>query len=400
MLALRALLVTAALLAAAPVAQAEAPHDLITPLAAHVMAPPMPVKGSDGRWHLAYEVHVENWTAAPVTIRRVQVIAGGSGRVLDDTVGEAAVSQLIDTTQFAAPDADLATLAPHEARVLFMNVDVARRALVPRRLVHRILASTAGPGGARSVLMDLARTRVRQARPIVIGPPLRGGNFVDLNGCCAIAPHTTAIQTFDGIRELSQRFAIDWIQLDDQGRTHVGDPHDPASYIIYGKPILAVADATVVSVLDGRPDNPPPAPDRTLTPANAYRYVTGNHVVLDLGGGRYALYAHVQPGSIRVHIGQHVRRGQVVARVGNSGNTSEPHLHFHVADGPAPLQADGLPYEIDRFSLTGRIGGDVATFVDDGSGISSTATVVPTTGPTLRTDELPLMFDVIDFGQP
>ncbi len=75
----------------------------------------------------------------------------------------------------------------------------------------------------------------------------------------------------------------------------------------------------------------------------------GNSIILDLGQHRYALYAHLQPGSLRVRKGDHVKTGQVLALVGNSGNSVAPHLHFQVTDAPSSLASNGLPYEIDIF---------------------------------------------------
>jgi len=84
--------------------------------------------------------------------------------------------------------------------------------------------------------------------------------------------------------------------------------------------------------------------------------VGGNHVALDIGGGKYALYAHVQPGSLRVKVGDHVKRGQVLALLGNSGNSTEPHVHFQIADGPTFLSSEGLPYAMESFDVVGRCG--------------------------------------------
>ena len=81
--------------------------------------------------------------------------------------------------------------------------------------------------------------------------------------------------------------------------------------------------------------------------------VTGNHVILDLGRGYYAFYAHLQPGSLKVRVGEYVKRGQVLALLGNSGNTTVSHLHFHVTEGIGPLSAQGVPYVIDAFNLKG-----------------------------------------------
>jgi murein DD-endopeptidase MepM/ murein hydrolase activator NlpD len=85
--------------------------------------------------------------------------------------------------------------------------------------------------------------------------------------------------------------------------------------------------------------------------------LAGNYVVLDIGGNRFAFYGHLQTGSIRVEPGDRVRRGDVIALVGNSGNSTEPHLHFHVADGAANLSSEGMPYVIDAFEVLAADGG-------------------------------------------
>jgi len=86
--------------------------------------------------------------------------------------------------------------------------------------------------------------------------------------------------------------------------------------------------------------------------------VAGNHVNLDLGGGVYAMYAHLQPGSIRVKLGDKVTPGQVIGLLGNSGNCGEPHLHFQLMDRNSPLNSEGLPYYFPGFKLAARISGD------------------------------------------
>jgi murein DD-endopeptidase MepM/ murein hydrolase activator NlpD len=83
--------------------------------------------------------------------------------------------------------------------------------------------------------------------------------------------------------------------------------------------------------------------------------VGGNYVAIDIGHGRYALYAHVQPGSLRVKVGDRVKRGQIVALLGNSGNSTEPHVHFQIADGPTFLSSEGIPYAMN-FDVVGKCG--------------------------------------------
>ncbi len=83
----------------------------------------------------------------------------------------------------------------------------------------------------------------------------------------------------------------------------------------------------------------------------------GTSVILDIGGGNYALYAHFQPGSVRVQEGDRVSRGDVLALVGSSGNSLAPHLHFHVMSTSLSLASNGLPYIVDSFTVTGRSAG-------------------------------------------
>jgi murein DD-endopeptidase MepM/ murein hydrolase activator NlpD len=105
-----------------------------------------------------------------------------------------------------------------------------------------------------------------------------------------------------------------------------------------------VADATVAAIKDGIPENVP-GPTSRAVPITS-ETIDGNYVVLDLGEGRFAFYAHLQPGSLRVKAGDRVTTGQVLGLVGNSGNSTEPHLHFHVSNGVSPLGSEGLPYAL------------------------------------------------------
>ena len=118
------------------------------------------------------------------------------------------------------------------------------------------------------------------------------------------------------------------MQVGSDNQTYRGDSKDNRSYHCFGVEAHAIADGAVVEVKDGIPENMPrnekPAVPITL------ETVAGNHVNLDLGGGVYAMYAHLQPGSIRVKVGDKVTAGQVIGLVGNTGNSSEPHLHFQL----------------------------------------------------------------------
>ncbi|HEV8058812.1 MAG TPA: peptidoglycan DD-metalloendopeptidase family protein, partial [Gemmataceae bacterium] len=216
------------------------------------------------------------------------------------------------------------------------------------------------------------------------------------NGCCeAGGAHRGSGLAANGWIYYGQRFAIDWMRLDDAGRLVHGDPADVHNYSCYGVDVLAVADGTVVQVLDALGDQPPgKLPDpKTMTVEN----VLGNHVILDLGAGVYAFYAHMEKGSIGVAEGQHVKRGDVLGKLGNSGNTSAPHLHFHLMEGPSALASNGIPYVIDSFALAGKIPPEKDPAAANSIEGSWSGALFPSPSP--RHGQFPLDLDVIDFPE-
>jgi hypothetical protein len=149
------------------------------------------------------------------------------------------------------------------------------------------------------------------ANPVPIASPLAEEWLVGQGGHAELINYHYVTST--------QRDALDILQARN-GRTHQPGSTELTSYYIYGKPVLAPADGTVAFVLDGRPDQQIGSTDG--------RFQRGNNIVLDIGGGHFVMMAHLSPGSIQVKVGDQVRVGQQIANVGNSGNTTEPHLHI------------------------------------------------------------------------
>ncbi|MES2460005.1 MAG: M23 family metallopeptidase [Armatimonadota bacterium] len=145
----------------------------------------------------------------------------------------------------------------------------------------------------------------------------------------------------------NQRHALDLL-VRKEGKTHSGEGKETADYYAWGRQIAAPAPGTVVGVVDNLPDNKPGVTTDTRNPA-------GNHVVLDLGSGEYALLAHLQKGSVRVKVGDAVKPGDVLGLCGNSGNSTEPHLHFHLQDRPKFTgDAVSLPVSFSAYSVNGK----------------------------------------------
>ena len=134
-----------------------------------------------------------------------------------------------------------------------------------------------------------------------------------------------------------QRRAADIVIKGADDLSHKGTGRRNEDYFVYGKQVLAAAAGTVVTAIDGVPDNEP----GSMNPLCA----VGNCLIIDQGSHEYAVYAHLKPDSLRVHRGDKVQQGQVLALCGNSGNSSEPHLHFHLQDSGTLQDGAGItPY--------------------------------------------------------
>lgn len=382
--ALAPALAFAAALVAPGAASAAAPVEQFTPVTASVVAPPQPVEASDGRRHLAYELLLINRSFNPparATLRGLQVRAGG--RTLRRLSGRA----LAAVTFPFGGSAPGATLDRGEAAYVMVDVPLPRGARVPARLDHRLSISLRPASRVVATTYDAAPTRVDRRPATIVAPPLRGGGWVVGNGCCAaLTSHRAGLLPVNGGLYEAERFAIDFIQIMPSGEMLTGPAERLSSYPFFGDDVLAAAGGRVVAAVDGLPETPPGA----LPPTTA-AHAGGNHVVVAMGRGRYALYAHLQPGSLRVRVGDRVRTGQVLARLGSTGNSNAPHLHFHLMDGPEPLASNGLPFRFDRFTVQGTLTNFGGLFDGDKARIDPVFA-----GP--HRDQLPLNLQVIDFA--
>lgn len=304
---------------------------------------PAPVP-TEGRMRLFHELHLANWAREPLVPLRVRVEAD-DGRVLAEWAGDALARRLAPAVP-AARDADAPAVAPGASRVLYVELELAPAA-VPASLRH--VVTYAPRDGAGEARVSGGGTPI--APPVVVlGPPLRGGPWAAVFDPAWERGHRRVFYAVEGRATLPGRFALDLVKLDARGRIAAGDPDLVRDAYGHGEPVLAVADGEVVAVRGDYPEA-----ERVSTNArHRLSDGSGNFVVLALGDGRHAFYEHLRPGSVRVAVGQRVRRGQVLGEVGLSGSGGWPHLHFHVADAPSLLGAEGLPFAFDSFELLGR----------------------------------------------
>jgi hypothetical protein len=358
----------------------------MTPLLLAVHDVPVPFMGSDGQVHLVYELGMTNFSSADIAVEKVEVV--GDGATLQ-TLDSAAVATRL---QPAGVRESAGTLPRSTHALLFLDVVLAAGAKVPADLSHRVsLRVTAAPPGHQELSESGGTTTVDRQSVASIGPPLRGERYISADSCCDATRHTRAAMPVNGRVWVAQRYAVDWEQLDADGRIYAGPREKLESYAIFGQSVLAVADALVVVAIDGAPEQTPGSYPTNI----ALDAADGNSIILELGNRRYALYAHLQPGSVKVHRGERVRLGQVIGLVGDTGNSIVPHLHFQVTDGPTSLSSNGLPYEIRDFQVTGKTPGTAA--FDEAESNGTPLAVTPFSPPQSVKQAMPLDQLIISF---
>jgi murein DD-endopeptidase MepM/ murein hydrolase activator NlpD len=165
---------------------------------------------------------------------------------------------------------------------------------------------------------------------------------------------------------IPEEFALDIAKVGEGGLSHKGDGTRFDDYYAYGADVLAAADGRVIRAANDQPEDPS-AMQRPNETQEAYfarlqkeqgerlakglTSITGNFVMIDHGNNEYSLYAHLQPGSVHVHVGDQVKPGEMIGKLGSSGNSTEPHLHFHVCDKPDPLMCAGIPMNFTNVTI-------------------------------------------------
>jgi murein DD-endopeptidase MepM/ murein hydrolase activator NlpD len=319
-------------------------------LAVSFLAEPAPIV-QDGSTRLVYEMQIVNYIKSAYVLDALEAKAGET----DVTFRGADLEAIIDRFGDQGQPVTSANRTIEHGRgvIVFLMLDLGK-AQAPAMIEHtlRILDDK---GEAHDVA--LAPLAVSSEPAIVVGPPLRGewiaGDAVNNNRDAA---HRRAVLIVNGRPYVSQRFAIDWVQIQTISgvtTTWKGPEDKNGSYFCYDQPIYSVANGKVVAMSDGAPENVPHS--QTYAVPIDFNNAAGNHLVVEIAPRRYVLYAHMRPGTVTVKVGDIVRTGEVLGHVGNTGSSSEPHLHMHIDDEPSFLAGNGLPYEFASGEESGPV---------------------------------------------
>lgn len=317
-------------------------------------APPIPV-ALDQQQVLVYELHLTNFDSVPLTLTRVEIFANQPGgtplATLSDHALAAAMVKVGSKMMHPEPHPDAASndtriLDPGGRNVLFLWIAFPSHQPMPTSVRHRMTFSAAG-SNSDAILEDYPVSISRETVPI-LSPPFRSGIWLAGDGPSNSSNHRRSIFAIDGHIYSPEVFAIDWIKVGPNGDSHHDGTASNENWWGFGEPVLAVADGEITEVVDGIADNVP----RQLPPVTLDN-IAGNHVILQIAPDRYVTYAHLRNGSIKVKLHDRVRRGDVLALLGNSGNTTGAHLHLQVSNRNSAVESRGIPFVLPSFTYLG-----------------------------------------------
>jgi hypothetical protein len=312
------------------------------------------VRGDDGMDHVEYELLVVSVFSEPVTLSRVTVLdsAGNELMRMDGDALAAATQTLFSKTP--------SPVIPASGAVS-VDVDlILAPGAAPERVTHRI-AYTLAADTQNAVMIgnpqvDGPEVAINRQPALVLRPPLAGDGWLVTSGCCKPNVHRDERIAINGARiETAETFAVDWGKVKGD-RLYEGDGKKVEQFYGFGEDVLAVADGTVVSTHDGMSDA---TPFVAMTPKSKSDY-GGNNLMLEIAPNVFAWYAHLRHGSLKVNVGDAVKAGAPIAKLGNTGPSTGPHLHLGLLDKPDPIAGRSLPFVFDSFTLAGAVDFDAS----------------------------------------
>jgi murein DD-endopeptidase len=317
-----------------------------------------------GSIYLGYELFVWNSSADEISLKGVTITRHGSKK-----------QSVLMTLEGADLTGNIAYFTPEYRRVaeevlaggkfacVYLWLELGAGELIPDILQHQVDWEDHSGKLQTSILPEMP---IQKRNPLELQPPVRGECWMAGDGPSNLVGHRRTILPVRSQPDIAQRFAVDWVQFGKDGKLYHDDPQENSNWYCHGAQVLAVAEGIVSEVQDGIIENTPHS-GKMATEINL-QSAPGNYVILDLGNEHFALYAHLIPGSLKVKPGDHVKCGQALAGLGNSGNSTCPHLHFHLGNSKIALGMQGMPYHFEVYEWLDALGDhiDIDDYVERG----------------------------------
>ena len=290
-----------------------------------------------------YELHLTNNAEIPLVLKKLEVIDASNSEVVE-SFSENDLEKKFKLIGKSQTSGRL-TLPPSATGIVYLEI-TSKKIKPGRRLNHRLKIET---GQGKIAVVTGGKIELPGKSAVTLGPPLRDGFWAAIYNPAWERGHRRVFYTVEGKDRLPGRFAVDFIRLDDQGRYASQDENVIKNWLGYENEVIAVSDGVISSVADNFSESSTVSEHPKYPPEKA----TGNYVSIKIKNDCFAFYEHLKAGSLRVKPGQTVKKGDVIAKVGFTGQTSGPHLHFHLADNDSPLGAEGVPFAFEKFKLVG-----------------------------------------------
>ncbi len=292
---------------------------------------------ANNMYYVTYELFLNNAGMTPIDFRSLNIYSDLSDEkiIYKTYTGSEIIDIMREFKSPVAPPRDT-ILVPGMRYVLYITLSFKNKKDIPSYLQHEIVS--------QNITMKISNVKVNSSIGPTISPPVVGERWLATNGPSNDSVHRRTYFLANGRVYYPELYAVDWIKLDESGKNYTGSGIKNEDYFAYGQNIYSVLDGIVLETLDGIPDNTPNNKNINITASN----IGGNYVLVK-SDNYYIYYAHLIPGSIRVKIGDNIKSGDILGLLGNSGNSTTAHLHFHITDDANSLASNGLPYNYTSF---------------------------------------------------
>jgi len=304
---------------------------------------------SEALTHLFYELRLTSFDSRIFRVDSIDVIDSDADVVLLRLSGQ----PLRDAVQPVGAG-DPLLLEAGRSSFVFFGFPLGEAGSAPSELEHRLWLSHNDGSGEHVDDLTTAPELIQDRSTLELESPLKEGVWYAHAGPAVWSHHRRTLVPRSGRLTLDSRFATDWIRLEaSEGETGVSLA-GPSWDRTWDAPVFSASEGIVVTAFDSLPDDPIGQLGAAGVEIN-WETIGGNRVVVDAGDGRFVWYEHLRQGSVEVAEGDRVQRGQRLGSIGNSGNSSRPHLHFEVTDSPVLGHGEGLPYHLRCFELAHRV---------------------------------------------
>lgn len=301
----------------------------------------------NGKPSIYYELHLTNFAKDSLKLESLTVLNPVDTSTIFRCNGDMIKTRFVRIGK-TQKDQQL-VLPPGTSGVFFLEFDLPLNG--PKiSLIHQVGLNVLNGNQKIKQIINGAPVNINETPHLIIGPPLSGGPWAAIYEPSWITGHRRVFYTINGTARLPGRFAIDFIKIDTLGKYARGDSNEIKNWYGYGNDVLAVCDGVIVSTRNDFAESPTLSGYIAASAENA----TGNYISMKIADSQYVFYEHLKPGSLKVKPGDNVKKGQVIASIGFTGQTTGPHLHLHIANGNSPLGAEGIPFEFEHYNFLGR----------------------------------------------